>query len=63
MNVSSIAITSAKIGGALGAVGLLLGAVGGFMTERKRVNSREAVKTSLPASVVACDEMREPLFR
>jgi len=63
MNVSSIAITSAKIGGALGTVGLILGAVAGFMTERKRMNGREAVKTSLPAVVVSCDEMREPLLR
>ena len=63
MDVSKIAFASAKIGAALGTVGLLLGAITGFMGERKRINSREAVKTILPASVVACDEMREPLLR
>ena len=63
MEVSNIAISSAKIGGALGAVGLMIGAIVGFMGERKRVNSREALKTNLPAVVVACDEMREPLLR
>ena len=63
MDVSNITIESMKVGGALGVVGLLLGAVKGFMGERWRVNNREALKTFLPASVIACDEMREPLLR
>ena len=52
-----------KIGGALGAVGLIFGAIAGVFGERKRINIRETLKTSLPTIVVACDEMREPLLR
>lgn len=62
MNGGEVALQGLKIGGALAAVGAILGTIVGVLGEKKRLHKKDAMKMALPPGVAQTDALREGIM-